>query len=291
MKQNFSYGEVKKFKIIAEETPIHCFYETEEFIKLAESNNNNKSNKNDKGEKPAPPAKPVQIAQKEETSTQPKIIGSDVEIITKIFTKLKIPFEIEIVHWTQVVPKLISGEADMAIGIEKTKKNEKRFYFTRTPMRSKNYSFYGLESQLKKDEVMTFEDALLLNYRVGIMVGFTYPKEFWDAYPFENKLLNSHLFESKTFRDNMIKLKEKKIDLFIGDRERVNVILKKIGAEETIFQYKNILYWKDYFFVYSKKLKAPNIDKIKVEIERELYKMTESEEIPAINLSWIKKGT
>ena len=59
-------------------------------MKLAESNNNNKSNKNDKGEKPAPPAKPVQIAQKEETSTQPKIIGSDVEIITKILYRTMI---------------------------------------------------------------------------------------------------------------------------------------------------------------------------------------------------------
>ncbi len=255
--QNKSYSFEKKFKIIAEETPIHSFYESP----------------------------------KTEQLPQPKIIGSDVEIVTKIFDRLKFPYEIELVHWTQILPMLKTGEADMALGIQKNSKYDKFVKFTRTPTRSKNYSFYGLSSQLRKVSIMTFEDALTYNFSVGIIVGFTYPKEFWLAYPFENKQLNRHLIESNSFRDNMIKLKEKKIDLFIADRERVNVMLKKVGADETIFQYKNVLYWKDYYFVFSKKTKEPKINLMKIKIERELYKMTESDEIPEINLSWIKKGT
>jgi hypothetical protein len=51
------------------------------------------------------------------------------------------------------------------------------------------------------------------------------------------------------------------------------------------------LYWNDYYFVFSKKTKEPNIETIKMQVERELYKMTESDEIHEINLSWIKKGT
>lgn len=254
--QNISHSIEKKFKIIAEEIPIYSFYETP----------------------------------KTEQLPQPKIVGSDIEIISKIFDRLKIPYEIELVHWTQLLPMLKTGEADMALGIQKNSAYDKFVDFTRTPTRSKSYSFYGLSSQLRESKVMTFEDALSHNFIVGIMVGFTYPKEFWDAYPFEKKQLNSHLVEAHTFRENMIKLKEKKIDLFIGDRERINAILKKVGADETIFQYKNILYWKDYFFVYSKKIKKLNIDGIKTQIERELYKMTESDEIPEINLLWIKKG-
>ena len=255
--QNKSFSIEKKFKIISEETPIHSFYENPKTDQLP----------------------------------KPKIIGSDIEIISKIFDTLKIPYEIELVHWTQVLPMLKTGEADMALGIQKNSKYDKYVDFTRTPMRSKTYSFYGLSSQLRNTQVMTFEDALEHNFSVGIIIGFTYPKEFWDTYPFENRQLNSHLVESRTFRDNMIKLKEKKIDLFIADRERVNVILKKVGADETIFQYKNVLYWKDYFFVFSKKIKDPKINQLKTQIDRELYKMTESDAIPEINLSWIKKGT
>ncbi len=255
--QNKSNSIEKKFKIIAEDTPIHSFYETP----------------------------------KTEQLSQPKIVGSDIEIVTKIFDRLKFPYEIELVHWTQILPMLKTGEADMALGIQKNSKYNNFVKFTRIPTRSKNYSFYGLSSQLKKISVMTFEDALKYNFSVGIIIGFTYPKVFWDTYPFENRQLNRHLIESNTFRDNMIKLKEKKIDLFIADRERVNVILKKVGADETIFQYKNILYWKDYYFVFSKKSKEPKIKSMIIKIERELYKMTESDEINEINVSWIKKGT
>ncbi|APJ03255.1 substrate-binding periplasmic protein [Silvanigrella aquatica] len=276
--QSISFAAEKKFKIIVEETPIHSFLE------IPGSNPAPKS----KSESKAPVPK---IVYKPGEEPKPVLVGSDIEIVTKIFDKLKIPVEIELVHWTRLLPMMINGEADMALGIQKNSKFDKFVNFTRLPVRSKNYSFYGLTKQVGESQVMSFEDALAHHYRVGIIVGFTYPKIFWDYYPFENRVLNSHLVESYTFRDNIIKLKEKKIDLFIADRERVNVILKKIGADETIFQYKNVLYWKDYFFAFSKKTKEPKIKLIRAFMDREIYKMTESDEIPEINLEWIKKGT
>ena len=268
---------IDKIKIIAEETPIRSFFEEPGNDKK----NDKKENKDQKSPENATPT----------ISTTQKIVGSEIDIVSRIFNKLKIPFEIEIVHWTEMLPKMISGEADMAIGIEKNSKFDKYVNFTRTPTYTKNYSFYGLSSQLKDTFVMSFEDAVAHNYSVGILIGFSYPKVFWEAYPFENKQLNSHLFEGKNIRDNIIKLKERKIDLLIADRERTNIILKKIGADETIFQYKNILYWKEFFLVFSKKLKKEKYEMLKAKIDRELYKMTESEEINEINESWIKKGT
>lgn len=278
--QNNSYANDEKIKIIAEETHIRSFYE--------EPNNDKKGDKKDQPENKE--AKKIE----ENTTAQPqtaKIVGSEIEIITKIFTKLKIPFEIQLVHWTQTLPMMISGEADIAVGIEKKSKFDKYVNFTRTPTYTKNYSFYGLANESRTSNIMTFEDALSHNYTVGIIVGFTYPKVFWDAYPFQNKQLNTHLIEGKDIRANIIKLKERKIDLMIADRERTDIILKKIGADETIFQYKNLLYWKEFFLVFSKKLKQEKFELLKGKIDRELYKMTESEEINEINQSWIKKGT
>lgn len=253
--QNKIYSEEKKFKIIAEEIPIHSFYETP----------------------------------KTDTIPNPKIIGSDIEIAKKIFDKLKIPYEIQLIHWTQILPMLKTGETHIALGIRKNKAIDKYVDYTRTPMRTKTYSFFGELNKKNKVKTMTFENALKNNFTVGIRVGFTYPKEFWKVYPFENYQLNHHLVESHSFKENIIKLKEKKIDLFLADRERVSVLLNTLGAEETIFQYKNILYWKDYFLVFSKKIKDPNLNSIKLKIERELYKMAENNEISDINKYWIKK--
>lgn len=253
--KNASYPQ-EKFKIIAEEIPMHSFYENE----------------------------------KNATVEKSKIVGSDIDIATRIFTKLKVPIEIELVHWTKVLPMLKTGAADMALGIQKLPAIQKYAYFPRTPSRSRNYVFYGLYNVFSKVHTMEFERALKHNLRVGIVIGFTYPKEFWETYPFEDKQLNSHLYEGNSYRENIIKLRQNKIDLFIADKERASLLLKKVGADETIFQYKNILYWRDYYFAFSKKTKFPKIEDLQKKLERELYKMTESDEIPEINTYWIKKG-
>ncbi len=274
-----TYSWDKKIKIIAEETPIRSF--------LEDAQNDKKTAKKDPNDSKQPDSKEVGI---NETVQTKKLVGSDIEIVTKIFTNLKIPFEIELVHWSQMLAKIIAGEADIALGIEKNSKFAKHVIFPRLPTYTKNYSFYGLPSQLPNSYTLTFEEALAHNYSVGIIVGFSYPKVFWEAYPFENKQLNSHLIEGKSLRDNIIRLKEKKIDLIIADRERADVLLKKIGAEESIFKYKNVLFWKEFYMVFSKKLQGEKFADLKSKVDRELYKMTESEQIKEINEAWVFKG-
>lgn len=267
----------KKIKIIVEETPIRSFFEEAS------------EQKTPKKEAPDKPPETPQEKNSENIITK-KLVGSDIEIATKIFTKLNIPFEIEVVHWREMLPKIIAGEADMALGIEKNSKYDPHVIYPRTPTYTKNYSFYARANQLQDTYTMTFTDALAGNYRVGIIIGFSYPKVFWEAYPFENKQLNSHLKEGKNLRDNLIKLKEKKLDLVIADRERTDILLKKMGAEEAILKYKNILFWKEFYLVFLKKSQNSKISELKSKIERELYKMTESEQIKEINDFWVTKG-
>ncbi|WP_397602029.1 transporter substrate-binding domain-containing protein, partial [Silvanigrella sp.] len=150
-KENLIKNE-DKIKIIAEETPIRSFYE-----ELGSDKKNDKKENKD----PKSPENSTSTI-----STEKKIVGSEIDIVSKIFNKLKIPFEIEIVHWTEMLPKMITGEADMAFGIEKNSKFDKYVNFTRTPTYTKNYSFYGLSSQLKDSFVMSFEDAVAHNYSV-----------------------------------------------------------------------------------------------------------------------------
>lgn len=268
----------RKLKIIVEETPIRSY--------LEEAQTEKKPIKKDPNEK----AMDTKEEKGGENISQKKLVGSDIEIVTKLFTKLNIPIEFELVHWTQVLPKIISGEADLALGIEKKTKFDKYVIFPRLPTYTKNYSFYALAKHVQENSIMTFEDALAHNYSVGILVGFSYPKIFWDAYPFENKQLNSHLIEGRSLRTNLIGLKEKKFDLILADRERTDVLLKKIGAEESISRFKNILFWKEFYLVFSKKMVNDKFPDLKSKVDRELYKMTESEQIKEINETWILKG-
>ncbi|KAB8031971.1 substrate-binding periplasmic protein [Fluviispira multicolorata] len=267
-------GEEKKIKIIAEEVQMHSFYEVIKIDPKAPP----------KKEDPKNPVEPV------DPNAPPKIVGSDVEIVTRILKKLKIPFEVEIVKWNELVPMIKEGKADIALGIQKSVLLKKYAYFPRTSLRTRNYIFHRLKTEIGDSETLSYEEAVAKNLIVGIVVGFTYPKEFWDFYPYENLQLNRLLYETKDYKDNIIKLKQNKIDLFIADRERTSALLKKLGAEETVFQYRNVLYWRDYYCVFPNKAQYPNKEKLLSQFERELYKMKEKDEIPVINEMWIEKG-
>ena len=136
---------------------------------------------------------------------------------------------------------------------------------------------------------MSYKDILEHNYTVGINIGVIYPKEFWMAFPFEGRLLNSHLQESSSIEENIHKLKIKKIDVFLADNELAFVALKNAGATDVIFQYKNILYWKDFYCVFSKKSKLKNITTIQEQVQKSLYKMQEERQLKEINAYWVNK--
>jgi ABC-type amino acid transport substrate-binding protein len=247
--------EKKKLKIISEETPFHAFFEVS----------------------------------KREGSPTGQIIGSDVAIITNILTKLNVPFEIQLVNWFQLLDMLRNGQADLALGLEKIPQVRKIAYFSKYALRSRNYHFYGLSSEVQNSKSLTLKQARNRNWKVGIMVGYRYPSIFWDVFPFENKILNKNLEEGNSYQQNIIKLKQKKINLFLADQERMNLLVRKLGADEIIFQYKNVLYWKDFYISFSKKSNYPHLQDLKKDLDREIYKRVENDEIPRIHASWIQQ--
>ncbi|WP_186645914.1 substrate-binding periplasmic protein [Fluviispira vulneris] len=273
--QKNSCAEDKKIKIIAEEVDMHSFFEV---IKPVDPK---------APPKKEDPKKPVEIV---DPNAPPKVVGSDVDIVTKILQKLKIPYEVQIVKWKELEPMIKEGKADIALGIQKTEKYKKYAYFPRIPLRTRNYVFHRLTSEIGNKETLSYEEAVGQNLTVGIVVGFTYPSEFWDNYPYEKLQLNRLLYEGRDYKDLVIKLRQKKIDLFIADRERTTMLLKKIGAEESVFKYRNVLYWRDYYCIFPNKSTFPDKDKIIQQFERELYKMKESDLMTIINEMWIEKG-
>ncbi len=99
-----------------------------------------------------------------------KYLGTDFDIINTIFKSINVPYTLRIVAWHEIVPLLASGEADMAVGVQKSKDLLEVASFPKTPLRTKHFLFYGLKKDARS-ETMTYENALGHNYTVGIVVG------------------------------------------------------------------------------------------------------------------------
>ena len=169
-----------------------------------------------------------------------RFTGGDIEIIRKILDNLKIPYEFQIVPFYKIESMLIHGEADLALGVVKTKKSVEYADFPKTPMRTQNYVFFGRKKD-SKGPTMSFETILMHNFNVGISAYVRYPENFWKMFPYEGKVLNNHLVEYNSYEKSIADLKSKKIDVFIGNKDLVNSILARTKNTDIIFQYKNIL--------------------------------------------------
>lgn len=213
-------------------------------------------------------------------------LGANFIIMKKIMDDLKLSYTFQIVPESDIERLLQSGEADIALDVQKNNQTIKFADFPRTPLREEEYFFFG-RKQDAKSEKMTYENVLAHNYLVGIQVGFRYPKEFWQAFPDENFSLNSHLIEAQTNDDNIHKLSTKRIDLFLAEKNTAELALKKLGKEDAVVQYRNILFWINYYCAFSKKSSLKNIDEIKEKIQRSLYKMQEKNLLQEIVNSWI----
>ena len=156
-------------------------------------------------------------------------------------------------------------------------------------MRTQNYVFFGRKKD-SKGPTMSFENILMHNYNVGISAYVRYPENFWKMFPYEGKVLNNHLVEYNSYDKSIADLKSKKIDVFIGNKDLVNSILSRTNNTNIIFQYKNILYWKDFYCAFSKSSPLKNKEEIKLKVQKLLYKMKETNELKEITEHWIEKN-
>jgi ABC-type amino acid transport substrate-binding protein len=147
-----------------------------------------------------------------ENSQKKYLTGGDVEFIKELFQRLEIPYTIEVVPATNIIPMLKSGQADMALGIQKEKDISPIVNYPNYPMRSRNYVFYGRkedqEKKIKK-KTITYQDVIKNKFRVGITMGFTYPPEFWQAFDGTGQELNPLLIEKRDYVEDLGELRSK----------------------------------------------------------------------------------
>lgn len=297
-KEKVSNSQV--IRIVAEEDPTYSFSETGEDKNPSPPDKN--SSHSDKNSSPADKSASHSEKKPSHSDKKSNYLGADFEIIQKAFARIErervlidksappLKYTLENVPYEELESLLASGEADIVLGIQKSKKLLSIADFPRTPMRIKNFVFYGRKEDVAPGKtVMTYNDVLTHNYIVGINIGFLYPREFWKYFPYQDFQLNNHLRELSSYKANVKHLSKKTIDLFVANRDKMSFILSKMEEAEEVFQYKNILYYKEYYCALSKKSKIKNRDDVLRKIQRALYKMYETDELNDIVKDWMSK--
>ena len=215
-------------------------------------------------------------------------MGSDIEILDKILENSNYSPQYEFVTENQLVPKILSGQADLVLGVMKNKKWENISYFLKTPIRTFHYVFFTRVDDMLM-QTMTYENAKEQNKIISIFSYKRYPEEFWKHFPYQNKILNDHIVEVKKAENAFQKLTDKKVDLSLLEKEIGRSKIKKMNLEDKLDHYKNILFFQDYYVGISKKsdlyTKKDDIKKI----EKNLSQLENQNKTIEILEEWVNK--
>ncbi|MCK4997084.1 transporter substrate-binding domain-containing protein [Candidatus Pacearchaeota archaeon] len=215
--------------------------------------------------------------------------GADVEIVDKIFKKMGILYEIQILPWVDAEKLMKSGTADLIFSISYKENREEYLYYNDKHRKFKEtgeisddtiwmieYIFYKQKGrEFDFDSEATIYETIKKNdYSVGIINGQTYFDEFWDI-PF-------NFYSFKTIEDMMNSLNDGVIDLAVTDKIAGSAKLVQIGLYDEIEIASDSLYLKPYHMLFTKKSNYPNKDGIRKQFYVELSKMMESGEFQEI---------
>lgn len=227
-----------------------------------------------------------------EYQEQGEVKGANVEIISKIFDRIGVDFEIKFYPWTRAWLLLKKGKADLTLSISYQKFREP--YINYPPDMVKNRSSEKpLESTLWMTEFVFFINSKYKSsfkyesldqlqkeeYRIGFIKDYSYNPEFLKA-----KLNKVNI---ASFEDGLKKLLAGEIDLLPYDIVVGESILKKLKYQDQVSYLDKRLLIKPYSVGFSKNSSFPGIDDIRKKFFNELAKMKESGEYDAIRAKYL----
>ncbi len=113
-----------------------------------------------------------------EFEAQNEITGIDVEVVTRIFNRMGIDFEIKILKWDVAWAMIEKGEADAVFSTSRKKSGEPFLYYPKEDMWASEYVFF-VRNDKKQEKFNGYADAK--NLVVGITKGNSYHDSFWNA--------------------------------------------------------------------------------------------------------------
>lgn len=183
--------------------------------------------------------------------------GIDVDILKVVLSKIQVDYEIVEMAWPKCEEGLKRGVFDAALGTSKNKDRESFLYYPSQISWSSEFVFFTQQEFKKKKNRINYQDIIHNNYRVGIIEKNSYHPSFWEVFPWvdqEKGLYHKQLEPSKNVETNILKLSKQRIDLYPQDKQIGLSTIKKLNVTDLVY-YDEILFKKDYYFVFSKQSK------------------------------------
>ena len=221
-----------------------------------------------------------------------KIKGANVEIVSKIFDRIGVDFEIKFYPWSRVWLLLQKGKADLTLTISYKKFREPYIHYapdmiqsssTEKPPKSMlwmtEFVFFINNKYKSTFKYESLEQLQKEEYRIGVIKDYSYNSEFLKAKLNRVSIAN--------FEEGLKKLLNGEIDLLPYDIVSGKSTLKKLKYQDKISYLDKRLLQKPYSVGFSKKSSFPEIDSIRKKFFIELSKMKESGEYDSIRAKYL----
>lgn len=217
------------------------------------------------------------------------VVGIDIDIAKHIFSKLGIKSEFLIIPWQRAQKMLENGDADAALSVSRNKERDNYLFFPKENMWLSEFVFFTRSDNKQAVEV-GYQQAKSLALKIGIIAGNSYHHSFWQAFPYKDKAqtqLNKQLASGLNIALNFKKLHKRRFDLFPIDRKSGHYQVRKLGFENTITSYDNVLFSKGYPMAFAKNSPYPELKLIASKFDDELRKMKQDGRYNEIVNKWL----
>jgi polar amino acid transport system substrate-binding protein len=161
--------------------------------------------------------------------------GPITEIITLAFNRMGYDVEIEFIPWASLLEKVKKGKYDAGFAASFAPGRESHYYFSDLIAHSSHTVFF---KRIDTDIVYTgLKD--LLNYRIGVVRGYYYDKDF-DTYPGLMRI------ESNSADINLRNLLRNRLHLALVDKRHACYLLERMAKNDSnLLEYINMYPYKE----------------------------------------------
>ncbi|NVK18968.1 MAG: transporter substrate-binding domain-containing protein [Methylocystaceae bacterium] len=202
--------------------------------------------------------------------------GIDIDIIQETLKDNQLSFELSALPWARLIEALKNGDCDIGFSLfDRHNRRAYASYIFDVPIHTSNIRVFSLKEHDLHFEKVTDLYGLNIAYNRGF--SFTYELEFG----VEARKIHRYPYDHPESALKM--LKAGRIDLILGNEQRINYYLKKLGWTDTVVsQSIPFMSHEPAFLVISKESRF-NENNLHSRLKKSLLKMKKSGRISEIN--------
>jgi len=195
------------------------------------------------------------------TNDSRRLKGLDVQLFREVFEEeLGRPLELPQISWDRHLENIKSGKTDVALSAFKTAERMNYAYFSE-PYRKEDIVLISRRNQAKIRRILEptifFRDLNNSNLKLGVMAGYSYGDKA-DSF-LQNPINSNRIIATNSDLENLLNLKEGKVDLVLVDRLVGATLLWDHGLTTELASGNHPIFSGDIRAMFSRKTTSPEL--------------------------------